>query len=103
MKIRPSGEQQTTDGAKTRGLSAITSAFQSGGQLGGFGAAVAGFGAAAAGFGPAAAGFGAALAGLGGAVAGIGGAPAAQAQHASKAAQRRILAEMAGFNKNFVA
>jgi hypothetical protein len=43
------------------------------------------------------------LAGLGGAVAGIGGAPAAQAQHASKAAQRRILAEMAGFNKNFVA
>jgi hypothetical protein len=41
MKTRPSGEQQTTVGAKIKGLSAITSAFQSGGQLGGFGAVAA--------------------------------------------------------------
>jgi hypothetical protein len=36
MNTRPSGEQQTTDGAKTAGLSATISAFQSFGQLGGF-------------------------------------------------------------------
>jgi hypothetical protein len=37
MKIRPSGEQQTTEGAKMRGLSRITSAFQLVGHEGGFG------------------------------------------------------------------
>jgi hypothetical protein len=37
MKIRPSGEQQTTEGAKTRGLFTITSAFQLVGHKGGLG------------------------------------------------------------------
>jgi hypothetical protein len=67
MNTRPSGEQQTTDGAKTRGLSAITSAFQSFGQPGG-----------------------------------LASAAKIQPQDASKAAQRRISAEAAVFNKNFV-
>ena len=119
MKTRPSGEQQTTDGAKIKGLSAMTSAFQSGGQLGGFGAVgaanlasgVAGFGAGKggggfdaglarfetglAGFVPAATAF---VPGMGGFVS----AEAAQTQEASKAAPRRIFTKWAGFSKNFV-
>jgi hypothetical protein len=41
MKIRPSGEQQTTEGAATWGLSRITSATQLLGHEGGFGPAMA--------------------------------------------------------------
>jgi hypothetical protein len=41
MKTRPSGEQQTTDGAKTKGLSTTTSAFQFVAHMGGFGPAKA--------------------------------------------------------------
>jgi hypothetical protein len=41
MKTRPSGEQQTTDGAKIVGLSTITSAFQLVWHQGGFGPAMA--------------------------------------------------------------
>jgi hypothetical protein len=98
MKTRPSGEQQITDGAKTIGLSAITSAFQSGGQLGGLGPAateLGGFGAAVGELGS----IGAAVGELGS----FGAAVAAQAQNASKAAQSRILAAAAGFIKKFVA
>jgi hypothetical protein len=41
MKIRPSGEQETTVGAKIRGLSRTTSAFQLVGHSGGFDLAMA--------------------------------------------------------------